>query len=71
MEPASGGCQLPSSPPVCAAVSFETLCLLWDAGVPGPFQDSVETPSGSQLELGRHSLIRGLHRLDCGAHAER
>lgn len=36
------------------------------------FQSSVETPGGSQqlLELGRHSLIRGLHRLHRGAHAE-
>lgn len=34
MKPVTGGCQLPSSPSVGAAVSFETLGLLWDAGVP-------------------------------------
>lgn len=60
-EPISGGGQLPSSPWVGAAVSLETLGLLWNAGAPRSFQGSVATPSGCQLllQLRRHGLIRG------------
>lgn len=66
MEPVSGGYQLPSSPSVGAAVSFETLGLLWDAGVPWPSSRWwVSTVPRTQETASSEA-----HRLDHGAQAE-
>ena len=58
---------LPSPPSLRAAIAFEILGSLWDAGIPwAPFQGRVKTPGGFQLLLllRRISLIRAHRILD-------